>query len=434
MALQTSGAISLDQIHVEAGGTSTTTATINDTDIRELITEPTGVLGSNSLSFNQWYGAEANIAGQVLIPIGTSGTTQYTLPMGVQTICVFIITPGRSGYTASNQLTAGWGGAGGNMGYWNHIDVSGAGSTVAPVVEFQWSYYVNWQSPYYDYGSKLRMKWWPGASNTPYASWNQGDGAQYQDQAYTGKGIKMEHGDQTNPGRTLTKYGTSFIFNSTISNEDSNQTVRGGRGGKGNQGGSGGGGASGYSNSSGNADSRANQGPNPPSLCRSGGDGGASNSTGGTAGYDALVNSGGAGGAGGTYAYNWGQGVGKGAGGGGVGILGVGSTGSGGAVGSSNNSYSIVRGGGGGSGGQDGGTVTRSAQTFSGTGGYYGSGGGGGGSVQFGSGGLYGGGGGGGGAMWNYGPSSYGAAGAPGTVRLMWGNNRAYPSTNVADQ
>ena len=37
MALQTSGAISLNDIHVEAGGSSGTQASMNDSDIRGLI-------------------------------------------------------------------------------------------------------------------------------------------------------------------------------------------------------------------------------------------------------------------------------------------------------------------------------------------------------------------------------------------------------------
>ena len=59
MALQSSGSISLNQIHIEAGGTSGTECSINDADIRDLIDEPAGNHGSNSLSFNQWYGASA---------------------------------------------------------------------------------------------------------------------------------------------------------------------------------------------------------------------------------------------------------------------------------------------------------------------------------------------------------------------------------------
>lgn len=55
MALPTSGSLSLDAIHVEAGGTSATHATINDTDIRGLI----GKTAATHMTFNEWYGASA---------------------------------------------------------------------------------------------------------------------------------------------------------------------------------------------------------------------------------------------------------------------------------------------------------------------------------------------------------------------------------------
>jgi hypothetical protein len=55
MALQSSGAISLDDIHVEAGGTTGTLASINDSDIRDLIGKTAGA----SMSFNEWYEASA---------------------------------------------------------------------------------------------------------------------------------------------------------------------------------------------------------------------------------------------------------------------------------------------------------------------------------------------------------------------------------------
>ena len=55
MALQTSGVITLDDMHVEAGGSSGTYCTINDTDIRDLISKASGA----SMSFNEWYGASA---------------------------------------------------------------------------------------------------------------------------------------------------------------------------------------------------------------------------------------------------------------------------------------------------------------------------------------------------------------------------------------
>lgn len=53
MALQGSGQISLDDIHVEAGGTTGTNATINDADIRGLIDKADGA----TMGFDEWYGA-----------------------------------------------------------------------------------------------------------------------------------------------------------------------------------------------------------------------------------------------------------------------------------------------------------------------------------------------------------------------------------------
>ena len=64
MALQTSGAISLNDIHIEAGGTSSTSATINDSDIRGLTaasgyTIPTG--SGTAIDFGDFYGASSII-------------------------------------------------------------------------------------------------------------------------------------------------------------------------------------------------------------------------------------------------------------------------------------------------------------------------------------------------------------------------------------
>lgn len=54
MALQTSGAISLNDIHIEAGGTTGTQCAINNSDIRGLIGKSSGA----EMSFNEWYGAQ----------------------------------------------------------------------------------------------------------------------------------------------------------------------------------------------------------------------------------------------------------------------------------------------------------------------------------------------------------------------------------------
>lgn len=55
MPLQTSGEITLNDIHVEAGGSSGTQASLNDTDIRALIGKSSGA----QMAFNEWYGASA---------------------------------------------------------------------------------------------------------------------------------------------------------------------------------------------------------------------------------------------------------------------------------------------------------------------------------------------------------------------------------------
>ena len=57
MALPTSGPLSLDDIHVEAGGATGTVCSINDTDILALI----GKTASTNMGFDEWYGASATI-------------------------------------------------------------------------------------------------------------------------------------------------------------------------------------------------------------------------------------------------------------------------------------------------------------------------------------------------------------------------------------
>ena len=55
MPLQSSGSISLNEIHIEAGGSSGTTASLNDSDIRALIDKSAGAQNA----FNEYYGASA---------------------------------------------------------------------------------------------------------------------------------------------------------------------------------------------------------------------------------------------------------------------------------------------------------------------------------------------------------------------------------------
>ena len=71
MPVPSSGAISLNQFHVEAGGTSGTTCTINDSDIRALI----GKSSATTMSFNEWYGATSSASNGSSITCGTHSTT-----------------------------------------------------------------------------------------------------------------------------------------------------------------------------------------------------------------------------------------------------------------------------------------------------------------------------------------------------------------------
>lgn len=92
MALQTSGAISLNQIHVEAGGTSGTTATINDSDIRGLINKASGA----TMSFSEWYGASA---AQDFVVTQGSSTNPYTSYYGYNGNSPTIGSRSPTGYT-----------------------------------------------------------------------------------------------------------------------------------------------------------------------------------------------------------------------------------------------------------------------------------------------------------------------------------------------
>lgn len=139
-----------------------------------------------------------------------------------------------------------------------------------------------------------------------------------------------------------------------------------------------------------------------------GGAGGYSGKGGDGAGPGGTGQAGLGGGGGGAGARSDGQ-AGSGGGGGGVGILGEGASGAGGVA-------NADTGGKGGSGGADG----QAGQAHQGTA-----------ATAAGSGGAYGGGG--GGAASNFG-TEQSRPGAGGAVRIIWGVNRAYPSTDVQDK
>lgn len=56
MPLQTSGPISLNDMHLEAGGDTGTLVSLNDVDIRDMIDKASGV----SMNFAEWYGASSD--------------------------------------------------------------------------------------------------------------------------------------------------------------------------------------------------------------------------------------------------------------------------------------------------------------------------------------------------------------------------------------
>ena len=85
MPIPGSGAISLNQFHVEAGGSSGTQCSINDSDIRGLIGKSAGV----QMSFSEWYGASATQAFTTVKSghtyhtyTGGRGSTQYGFAIG----------------------------------------------------------------------------------------------------------------------------------------------------------------------------------------------------------------------------------------------------------------------------------------------------------------------------------------------------------------
>lgn len=70
MAVPGSGQISLNDFHVEAGGSSGTQCSLNDADIRGLISKSSGV----QMAFNEWYGA----SGQDNLAVITTGNHSIT--------------------------------------------------------------------------------------------------------------------------------------------------------------------------------------------------------------------------------------------------------------------------------------------------------------------------------------------------------------------
>ena len=124
MAISGSGTLSLNEFHIEAGGTSGTTCSINDSDIRGMIDKGDGA----TMSFNEWYGA-SSYTGWALsggTDGGTSGNFKYRYfnssgQLNVQAVGTsdnanpdyIIIAGGASGGPQYDGSGGGGGGAGG---------------------------------------------------------------------------------------------------------------------------------------------------------------------------------------------------------------------------------------------------------------------------------------------------------------------------------
>jgi hypothetical protein len=109
MALPASGQITLNQIHVEAGGSSGTQASINDSDIRSLIG---AVSGQSNLSFSSFYGASAGWSTTMTVGSQTikgSTTKGYSPLYGSLSSSTFGVSGIYNGFLVANLNQGGSG-------------------------------------------------------------------------------------------------------------------------------------------------------------------------------------------------------------------------------------------------------------------------------------------------------------------------------------
>jgi len=113
MALPTVGELSLNAIHIEAGGNSGTACSINDADIRGLI----GKSASQPMAFNEWYGASAD--SPIVATGGTitaSGNTKFHTFTSSGTFTVTNVATGAFSNFISVTVIGGGGRGGSNSG------------------------------------------------------------------------------------------------------------------------------------------------------------------------------------------------------------------------------------------------------------------------------------------------------------------------------
>ncbi len=121
MTLPSSGSISLNQMHIEVGGSSGSTVSLNDSDIRGLISKSSGA----TMSFSEWYGASSFTAETQLVITSASSGIKFANP-GFSTYSSGI-GPGSLGSASDNQITL----YSGSTAYFHRIDGSSFMSNAA---------------------------------------------------------------------------------------------------------------------------------------------------------------------------------------------------------------------------------------------------------------------------------------------------------------
>ena len=386
MTIQSSGAISFNDINLELRNSSLSALNINETSVRGL-----GNQSSGAISLSNFYGRNFDLKGQQAFT--SVGINSWTCPEKVNAVHTVCIGGGGGGAGSGD---GGNGGGGGGLGWKNSISVTpgqtykvyvGIGGSPNSLVDGVGSFFITTDA--------FTISSFSVSSNV--VTVNTSSDHSFE----TGDTVSVDCSfREINGTFTITKVDAdTFTYAKTFQNYsqlsvtgvcfEGSIIVRGG------------GGDSGLG---------VNGGFSSPTNTMVGGtftgDGGGNGST--QAGRDAST-AGGGGGAGG-YDGNGGSQTGgcggngaasnlRGGGGGGVGLYGEGASGA--------NKGSYAGGGGGGSGGTDGGTHDCN-------------------SAACGLGGNYGGGGG--------GHDSYSAqSGKQGGVRLIWGETRAFPATQTAD-
>lgn len=140
MAVVSSGQVSLNDIHVEAGGTSGTECSFNDSDIRGLISAS----AASEMEMSDWYGAAATATLRFVVrgAQGGSSTNEssgadyiggeggvvdvtYEVPSGSSfSVTAYCATAGAS---TSNRRTSGAGGGASSIAYGSTLLAVGGG-------------------------------------------------------------------------------------------------------------------------------------------------------------------------------------------------------------------------------------------------------------------------------------------------------------------